>query len=540
MLRIGIDFDNTLACYDNVFEEISYNLGYTKNIQNLTKVEVKENILASNNGELKWQRIQGKVYGKYMHLAKAYDGVYEFICLAKIRGYKVFIVSHKSEFGHFDDEKISLRNQALLWMEKNGFLNKSGNMLELEDIYFESTRLEKINRINSLGCTHFIDDLKEILLDKHFNNNTKKILFYPNKKNLYSNHDLCIKNSWSKIINNILGIWCENDLTKYIKISYPELNIKNLITIRRGANSKVYRLNSKDEKSYILKIYPDLQYDNRPRLANEYKSLTKLYLENYPVPKPVVKIDLLNWGIYEWIEGSTNKIIDENFLNESIKFLTRLSKDSKTIFLNANFNKASEACLSGMDIEKQIVLRINNLKKVQDNDLFDYIENELTPIALSLINRAKKLLGPLYISSTTNNFLVLSPSDFGAHNSIKSASRTVFIDFEYFGFDDPVKLVSDFYWHPGMIINEKLKDKWLHSTNNIFKKDPEYMQRLNANLPLFGIRWSLIILNKFIELEKISSFNTINKTESNLTKDCFVQLNKSKELLKKIRKKYQC
>ena len=44
----------------------------------------------------------------------------------------------------------------------------------------------------------------------------------------------------------------------------------------------------------------------------------------------------------------------------------------------------------------------------------------------------------------------LSPSDFGLHNAMRDEDgRLRFIDFEYFGWDDPVKLVSDTALHPG-------------------------------------------------------------------------------------------
>ena len=38
----------------------------------------------------------------------------------------------------------------------------------------------------------------------------------------------------------------------------------------------------------------------------------------------------------------------------------------------------------------------------------------------------------------------LSPSDFGLHNALRGQDGQLrFVDFEYFGWDDPVKLVSD-------------------------------------------------------------------------------------------------
>ena len=44
-----------------------------------------------------------------------------------------------------------------LFFDKNGI-----NILE-ENVFFEVTKEEKIDRIESLGCTHFIDDLQKFL-----------------------------------------------------------------------------------------------------------------------------------------------------------------------------------------------------------------------------------------------------------------------------------------------------------------------------------------------------------------------------------------
>ena len=75
----------------------------------------------------------------------------------------------------------------------------------------------------------------------------------------------------------------------------------------------------------------------------------------------------------------------------------------------------------------------------------------------NLFKSTKKLkIYKTLFKKTNNDHLILSPSDFGFHNTIKS-KKLYFIDFEYFGLDDPVKLVIDFILHPGMKLNLQLK-----------------------------------------------------------------------------------
>ena len=75
----------------------------------------------------------------------------------------------------------------------------------------------------------------------------------------------------------------------------------------------------------------------------------------------------------------------------------------------------------------------------------------------------------------------------------------IFLDLEYFGWDDPVKLVSDFWWHPGMSLDDRLKSKWLSEASRLFvKNDPDFLTRINALHPAYGLRWALIVLNIYL------------------------------------------
>ena len=65
-----------------------------------------------------------------------------------------------------------------------------------ENVYFEVTKDQKIKRIESLGCTHFIDDLPEIL--DMINPKIKKILYNPKLNYLKKNDYINMKN-WSEL-----------------------------------------------------------------------------------------------------------------------------------------------------------------------------------------------------------------------------------------------------------------------------------------------------------------------------------------------------
>ena len=73
-----------------------------------------------------------------------------------------------------------------------------------------------------------------------------------------------------------------------------------------------------------------------------------------------------------------------------------------------------------------------------------------------------------------------------------------FLDFEYFGWDDPVKLVGDAVWHPGSRLDRVGRARLLIGSRDIYADDTEFGLRLAARLPLLGLRWALIVLADFL------------------------------------------
>lgn len=78
------------------------------------------------------------------------------------------------------------------------FFKKGGLSLSKNDIFFESTRKEKIFRIRQLLCTHFIDDLEETFSDDSFPKNVKKILYDPHREHLHMQGVLIFR-TWDDI-----------------------------------------------------------------------------------------------------------------------------------------------------------------------------------------------------------------------------------------------------------------------------------------------------------------------------------------------------
>jgi len=176
---LGLDFDNTIASYDDLMHRLAVQWGWLDSGLPSSKRTVRDALRALPDGESKWRRLQTHCYGPGMSDAQPMDGVEDFLAACKERRIPVWIVSHKTQFANFGDPTVNLRAAAVTWMNQQGLLDADRFGLGLERVFFEETRQEKIDRIRSLGITHYVDDLEETFLEKSFPPEVNKILFSP-------------------------------------------------------------------------------------------------------------------------------------------------------------------------------------------------------------------------------------------------------------------------------------------------------------------------------------------------------------------------
>lgn len=174
-MLIGLDFDNTLAGYDGVFASAARVRGLVPVHFSGGKAEVRASLRALPDGETEWMRLQGRVYGFHMPEAELIQGAATFMLRARAAGHRLAVVSHKTRFGHFDPDRIDLRQAARIWMRAQGFFDRFG--LDEADVHFAETRAEKVERIAALGCDHFVDDLEEVFREPGFPAATTAWLF---------------------------------------------------------------------------------------------------------------------------------------------------------------------------------------------------------------------------------------------------------------------------------------------------------------------------------------------------------------------------
>lgn len=170
MRRIGLDLDNTIIDYDEAFVAAARRRGLVPEGFAGGKAQVRDAVRAGRgDGEQTWQRLQGQVYGRGLAEARLADGCDVFLRRCQERDVAVVIVSHKTRFGHHDEERFDLHEAARAWLAARP-------SLAVLDVYFEPTRRDKVARIRSLGCEVFVDDLAEVFEEPTFPGRVRQVL----------------------------------------------------------------------------------------------------------------------------------------------------------------------------------------------------------------------------------------------------------------------------------------------------------------------------------------------------------------------------
>jgi len=498
--HIGIDFDNTIARYDESFREIALREGFiTGNWDDKGKTEIRDCLRRQPDGETTWMKLQSLVYGKFMQRAEMMPGVANFLLQCKVRHHSVYIVSHKTEYGHFASDNISLRQEALKWMETKRFFNPEYYCFKRENVFFASTREEKAERIAELGCDYFVDDLPEVFAEEKFPAGTRRILF--GRLNVIeSSYSVKPMSNWGDISNRILGPATDDDVCLWAGLVAGS-QFEGVERVSGRGNSRIYKAMATDGKCCALKRYPDQLSDSKPRLETEFHALRFLALQN--VANVPVAFDMdgdLNLGLIEWVEGVPVTRPSVADLRQAIGFVERLHSVSREAGANG-IGRASEACLSATGLISQVEDRLRRLRAESGRfpGLARFLERTFEPLWEDLRERSLTLW-PLESRECVlpKEKQTLSPSDFGFHNALTDGGKITFIDFEYFGWDDPVKLTADFLWHPAMELDPDISEQWKKAMLDLFSGDPDFASRLHAAMPLYGLRWAMIVLNEFL------------------------------------------
>lgn len=272
---------------------------------------------------------------------------------------------------------------------------------------------------------------------------------------------------------------------------------------RGGRNSRIWCVRS-GPRAFALKQYPARREDERDRLAAEVGALRLMERHGIASVPRVVGVDAgRGYALLSWIDGSNVVAVGDADIDAAVDFLAAIHR-LRAAPEAAQQPLAAEACLCGGEIERQIRERLRRLRRRAPGEpaLIDFLDDSFTPALLRASAQARGAMaaaGCDFAAGLAKERRTLAPADFGFHNSLRRGDGSLaFVDFEYFGWDDPAKLTADILLHPGTSLAPPQRARFRQAAVRLYGNDPAFADRLSAYLPLFALRWVLILLNEFI------------------------------------------
>lgn len=501
--HLGIDLDHTLIRYDQLLLACARDAGWYDGPA-LNKEALKDHLrktLGAHAGERAWQTLQSQAYGPRIRQAELFPGALETLTELRSKDWRISIVSHKSSHSHQHPE-IAFHQPALEFLSFNGFFDKLG--ISENSVYFAPDRQGKLAQIKSLDLDFFVDDLTEVLADPAFPARTHALHFG--------------RQNWPLAFTH----W--QDLRLFFRVLEEYLPLHQLEGWQRMSgtgNARLFKLRLKQREVVLKASYGD-QDDPRNRTGAEWDFLVLGQQRAWPTPRPLARgRDSLLMSFHP---ASAEPVEPRHLL----AFLTSLQELEYNPHIA--MGPAASARRTLRDYEQALQLRLGALLPELEKEKNEQLQ-KLLACFLNLQNPIRQAFLDSWATRLDEELpptlLFPSPSDFGPHNALMQAAVSpavgspaagspIFCDFEYAGWDDPAKLMADFYWHLAFdwpvqkrnaVIQPFLRSQTM--------RDENMQRRYHAVLPLVGLEWVLIALNVFLPSQRVRK-NLVDPSNSQL------------------------
>ncbi|MBV8189933.1 MAG: aminoglycoside phosphotransferase family protein [Alphaproteobacteria bacterium] len=276
--------------------------------------------------------------------------------------------------------------------------------------------------------------------------------------------------------------------------------VREVDELSKGNNSRIFRIETA-AATFALKKYP--ASDERNRLGAEVAAVRFFERKAIPrTPRVVAVAPEIRYALFTWVEGGAVEVVADEDVAEFARFQIALDQaiDEQA---RKEIGEASEACLSGPRIVSHIEWRYRRLETVKDGfpAFRPFFDDVLVPSLRRFEAEARSAyarLGFAFADDLAPSYRTLIPSDMGAHNALRGADGHLwFLDFEYFGWDDPLTSIANFVMHPGMQLSERQRQLYREVLLGHFRRHGE-SGRLTALMPLYALRWCAIILGELL------------------------------------------
>lgn len=282
-----------------------------------------------------------------------------------------------------------------------------------------------------------------------------------------------------------------------------------MFPLRGGANNQVYRI-ARGGGDWVLKSYFQNPADPRDRFGAErafYEFIWSNGLRG--TPQPIAWCDEQRLGLFTFVPGRklNPEEVNEGRVREALGFLAEINA-GRMLPEACKIPAASEACFTPAEHLACIDRRVARLESISAEDeigreAFAFARDELKP-AWERIRAAIVDSGSRHADQPQpREQRCLSPSDFGFHNAVLAPDgRLRFFDFEYAGWDDPAKLICDFFCQPELSAGLEHWNGFVNEITSILAAPESLHSRARSLLPAYQIKWCCIMLNEFLRSEQ--------------------------------------
>ena len=196
--------------------------------------------------------------------------------------------------------------------------------------------------------------------------------------------------------------------------------------------------------------------------------------------------------------------IDQELIDAALDLATGINDPALP---RAGLPNASDACFSLAEhidcTERRLVmLQALDGEEAIVRDARALVEGELMPFFThhrDRVIREASALGLAIDAPIGPEARCLSPSDFGFHNAlVDDQGRVSFVDFEYAGWDDPAKMVCDFFGQVAEPVPLRFYAGFADRLAKALGLDDEHRRRIDGLLPIHRLKWVCMILQVFL------------------------------------------
>jgi hypothetical protein len=151
--------------------------------------------------------------------------------------------------------------------------------------------------------------------------------------------------------------------------------------------------------------------------------------------------------------------------------------------------------------------RLDRLLTVDDSsginrEVSRFVREDVQEVWRSLVEWVQRQAGQFHLpleKEIPRSDWRLSPSDLGFHNGLLAVDgRVRFIDFEYAGWDDPDRLVCDFFCQPAVPVPFDYFDMFAQTVAAEMPESDARLKRMGLLFPVYQVKWCCILLNDFL------------------------------------------